>query len=267
MALLAGQGEARPERILRRFFSIFVQVWAQSHELNKRFLPRNKQIRILGSVNDAAYQEIEDRQAISGRFDFEFAANAINMSKQAMQQSLSEYGQAVFSPIALQSGIADPGGLYRFLADYGKALGVDPRRYINEPAPGVGQQPITADEAIAVILGGRMPVGAPAEPGGAMGHLMALEQFANADELMGQLSAEQADLFASYFRNIMALAQQQAQQQAALAEAAGQQQAGGQGQPGRPAEQPPDVGSDAMVSGGAELRDETLPGAGGGASQ
>ncbi len=265
MALLMGQGEARPERILRRFFFMLTEIWQQIHELNKRFLPREKQIRISGSADPKkpAYQEITNRSEINGRFDFEFGANAINMSKQAMQETLQQFGVAAFSPLMFQAGIAQADGLYRYVRDYGKALGIDPRRYVKAPSAAAEGPPITAGEAIAMILEGQMPAGTPGEPGGAFAHLQALEAFANTDE-MGLLNGSETQIFAQWFKRIAEMAQQQAEL-AAAAQAQQQQQAG---QPGRPQETAPTNGAESPpVSGSAELLDETLPGAGGGAQQ
>lgn len=270
MALLQGQGEARPERILRRFFMMLTEVWAQIHELNKRFLPREKQIRVLGTTTDesAAYQTIGSRSEINGRFDFEFSANAINMTKQAMQQALREFGAAAFSPLTLQAGIADPPGLYRYIRDYAKALGIDPRRYAKQP-PGTQEgPPISAEEALAVVLSGRMPFGHPAEAGGALEHMQALVAIANSDEVFGHLTGQQTELFGMWLKKIrdMAAAEMQQRQQLAIAaQQAQQQQAGAPGRPAETAEAPPQNGP--QVAAGNELIDESLPGAGGGAVQ
>ena len=271
MALLQGQGEARPERILRRFFMMLAEVWAQIHELNKRFLPRDKQIRIIGTASDetAAYDTISERSEIAGRFDFEFSANAINMTKQAMQQALQQFGATAFSPLTLQAGIADPAGLYRFVRDFGKAGGIDPRRYVKKP-PGVQDgPPISAEEAVAAALAGRMPRGYPSEPGGALEHLNILVAIANSDEIFGQFNGQQTEIFGMWLkkiRDIVLAETQQRQQLAIAAQEAQAQQAGGA--PGRPAEaaQAPPQGPQPVASGN-DLIDESLPGAGGGAAQ
>ena len=48
VSMLQAQGDARPERILRRLFIGLSQLWANIHDLNSAFLPRGKQIRISG---------------------------------------------------------------------------------------------------------------------------------------------------------------------------------------------------------------------------
>jgi len=45
MQSLLQQGDARPERILRRFFTGLAEIWQQFHELNKVFLPKQKMFR------------------------------------------------------------------------------------------------------------------------------------------------------------------------------------------------------------------------------
>jgi hypothetical protein len=96
MQAVLGQGDARPERILRRFMTWLAEVYAQMHELNQVFLPREKQYRVFGvaSQNEDPYRAVEDPSAIRGRFQFDFSANAMNTSKEAMQgRSTSSMGK------------------------------------------------------------------------------------------------------------------------------------------------------------------------------
>ena len=71
LALLTGQGESRPERLLRRFFIAFAQLWKLIHALNQAFLPKNKQYRISGyGPTKDPYQEVKDPLALKGVFQF-----------------------------------------------------------------------------------------------------------------------------------------------------------------------------------------------------
>src|SRR6185369_14317477 len=80
MQAVMGQGDARPERILRRFMMGMTEIYAQMHELNQRFLSPKKEIRISGisKRNEDPYRTIDGVDQIRGRFQFDFTANAMN---------------------------------------------------------------------------------------------------------------------------------------------------------------------------------------------
>jgi len=271
MALLAGQGEARPERILRRFFIGWTEAWTQIHELNKAFLPKGKQFRMVGAAapGEDPYEEITDQSQIAGRYQFEFKANVLNTTKAALQQSLDALIQVLVTPLAIEMGVVNPENLYRLFKDWASAHGQDATAYLNPPTPRAPLPLITAEQAAGVVMQGSMPVGTPTE--GALQHLMKIMQFKARAEQGGelQLDPSQMKILDTYIQQIEALAMQEAQQQA-LVQAAqqfaqGRQQAGGQ--PGRPAQGPPVAPQTPQVSGGNELLNESLPGAGGGANQ
>jgi hypothetical protein len=121
MSLAMGQGEARPERILRRFFTILSEMYGQIHRLNREFLPKEKQFRVMGvttSPDQDPYRKIDDTQKIKGVYNFTFDANAFNTSKMALQNNLEAIMRAVINPLALQIGAVDADGVYTLLADY-----------------------------------------------------------------------------------------------------------------------------------------------------
>lgn len=266
MQLIAGQGEARPERVLRRFFSLFTGVWQDMHRLNKRFLPPGKQIEMIGfqPPGEDPYLTIVDRADIDGDYRFDFKANILNTSKSARQEALGALMQTYLTELALQLGVIDPNGAYKLLRDFGRSLGQDVDQYLKPPTPDAAQPAILAEEALTSIYQGIEPAGVPAEAGGAMEHLQKLIMFAESDQF-GLFGPEQVQMLQIYLQQVMARAQAQ-QQQMMLQQAAGQMQMGGGGQPGAPASQP--MPADAMappqVSSGNELMDETLPTAGGG---
>ena len=260
IALLSGQGEARPERILRRFFGVLVEVWAVMHELNQSYLPKKKQFRMTGyrSKKDDPYREISDPRQIGGRFHFGFSANVLNISKQSLQQNLMMLSSYYISNLALQLGIIQPDGAYRFMRDLGEAFGQDPDKYLSAPHPNAMKRPIIAEEAIGTIISGGIPDGTPME--GAEAHLQRLIEFSQSDEFGLLDTQEKLQIFKGYVEDVreqMALEVRQAR----LAEAAGQM--GGMSQ-GGPEAAPPDM-TQPQVQGG-ELLDESLPGAGGGAN-
>ncbi len=268
MAMIASQGEARPERILRRYFMGLSDIWAQMHRLNQAFLPQGKKYRAVGvkRASEDPYREIGKRDEIAGGYDFEFQANILNTSKTAFSESLAGFGQVFISDLAFQVGILRPDGLYRWLRDLGKSRGLDPDKYISEPVPGALEQPIWAEEAFSAILDNEIPNGRPAEAGGYAEHLERLVKLVGSEQF-GLFTPEQVDIFKAYIQKISEQATVERQQAAvsnALQGAA--QQQGGQGQPGRPPEGPP-ASAQAAPLGPGEIADESLPGAGGGANQ
>jgi hypothetical protein len=281
MSLIAGQGEARPERLLRRFFGLLARIWRQIHERNRYHLPDEKRIRILGvrERGQDAYATIR-RDLVDAPFLFDFKANVLNTSKEAMQQGIDRVMSVGVSAIAIQLGITQPEGFYRMVRDHAKAWGADPDQYYTEPAPGAMKRRIFAEEAVSTIIDGGIPDGMPAEGGGAAEHLQKLMAFMdpNQDLIAGKevdfdefglLDApEKIAVFTQYTKDVAELAAQQ-QREAALSSAAAQfGQPGAQpaGPGGRPPEGPPQDPNEPVMQGPGELSDESLPGAGGGAN-
>ncbi len=267
-AMLTNQSEARPERILRRFFIGLAEMWYQCHTLNQYFLPEEKQVKIIGIKQpfENPFQTITTKDEIKGRFRFEFKANVFNASKQALQQSLQALLSTYVSELAFQLGLITPSGAYRLMVDWGKAWGQDPERYLTEPEPGLMRPDILAEEAISIIMQSVMPDGRPAEPGGAIEHFQKLQAFLSSENF-GLLSPNQVEIFKGWIGQVRNLAQAQAEQQRVI-QAAQQFQRGAQGGAGgRPPEQTPQVEGNPPLSGGGELLDESLPTAGGGGSQ
>jgi len=259
MQLLSSKGDARPERILRRFFSMLSEVWMQIHELNQHFLPKQKQYRITGRTdpNLDPYKTIESAEEISGRFRFEFKANILNSSKDVLQQGLGVLMQTYVSDLFLQLGLIKPEGVYRLAKDFGKSFGQDVDRYLESPVDDPYKQILTADEVIASIMDDVVPDANPAE--GWPVHTQNLLAFYQSDEL-GYLTPEQTQVLVQYIQMAAQRAQQVIQQQSI------QQSAGGMGQPGQPAQPQQAEQGQPPVSSSNELLDERLPGAGGGAN-
>lgn len=266
MQTIMSQGDARPERVLRRFFIGLAQIWKIIHTLNQAFLPKNKQYLISGvkePTNDP-YAKIDDKNQIAGAYLFKFSANALNTSKEAMQGALQTLMGVYVSQLALQLKVIDPDGIYRLFRDYGRSLGQDPDKYLNPPTPEAIEPKIFFEEALTEIMAGRLPTQAPAE--GPDIQLQKLNDFMNADEF-GHLPSEYVPIFKQYYEKIGQMVQR-AQQQAALM-AATQQFSGSQQPAGIPGPQPgppQNPGTQAPTpQQGNELADETLPSSGGGA--
>jgi hypothetical protein len=267
MQSVMGQGEARPERTLRRFFMCLSDVYAQMHALNQTFLPRNKQFRVHGVAKpgEDPFRSIDDPREIQGRFQFDFLANALNTSKEAIQEALEKLMATYVNPLLIQLGIVGPENVYQMARDYGKALGQDPDKYLTPPSPESMLPKLFAEEALSLIIAGQMPDGLPAEPS-AQEHMQKLMDFANTDQI-GFLTPLQVEVFKAYLTKLRQRMQEEMQRQAMMAAASQFQGGPGGGQPGTPGPQgtapidnaPPPVQRN-------ELLDETLPGAGGGAN-
>lgn len=265
MQTVLSQGDARPERVLRRFFIGLTQIWRIMHMLNSAFLPKNKQYKIGGYVEPGKdpFGSVKGPEAVAGSFMFDFSANALNTSKEALSMAYQDLLGVYASELAITLGIIQPDGVYRLLRDYGKSRGPDPDKYLTPPSPQALMPKVFAEEAIAMMMDGQIPQGAPAE--GAQVHLQKMIEFSESDEFGFMPNEYVATVFKPYAERVAQMAQQEMMQQQLLAAA---QQFGKQAQrPGMPGPQGqmPMQGGMPMVQGG-ELVDETLPGAGGGAN-
>jgi len=258
------EGEARPERILRRFLSGWLEVYKQIHELNQHFLPEKKAFRIIGirDPSDDPYREVDVFTDLQGRFDFDFSANVLNASKIAQQEVLEQAMATFISEIPLQLGIVTPDGIYRLMRDWGRTKGMRPEKYINKPSPEAMTAPVLAEEALMQIINGQMPKGAPME--GAQQHLDKLQQFAKS-EMIGYLDhPNKVEILRAYMKQTAErIKMDQLSKQAGEIGAA---QRGGRGQGGgeQGGGEPLDMSNPPVNDN--ELLDETLPTAGGGAN-
>lgn len=256
IAQLSAKGEARPERVLRRFFTGICQIWSLIHELNMHFLPDLKKIRIIGvkSAAEDPYQVITDKLEISGKFSFKFSANIFNSSKEMLQQGLGQLLGVYINPLAIQLGTIRADGVYRLLRDYGDALGQDADRYLSPPMPGANRPRILAEEALEQIVNNQIPDGWPAEEGGWVEHFEKLNAFVDSDNF-GFLNQQQIELlFKPYAQRVMEMARAQLQDMRVMEAAAQFQQQQQRGAPGRPAEGggAPGTGRP-FISGGNEM--------------
>lgn len=268
------QGDARPEHILRRFFSGLGEIHATWHDFNQALLPKQKEIRMVGIAKpgEDVYQTISDRSQIAGRFQFDFKATVLNMSKGLMAQSLGQLLSMTLQPLILQMGIAKPDGVYRLMRDLYKANGRDPDEYLSPPSPDASLPRLSAQEALTLVMMNREPVGLPSEAGGIQEHLEALSELP--ESLM--LDATQNMILQRWLDTLRKKMPQEAEMRQMMA-AAAQMQNGGGGQGGaqngggRPPEAPaelpqPGPAGNAMVSPNEQIN-ESLPTSGGGANQ
>lgn len=275
MQALLQQGDARPERILRRFFTGLVEIWTQFHELNQIFLPKEKKFRISSAVTKEKdpYVTITNREDITGRFEFEFGASILNTNRALAQSALGDMLGMLINPLLFQLGIVTPTNVYTLLADSIKARGQDPEKYITPPSndPMANGPKISLEDAIMSIMNGYFPYGSPMEP--LQEHLQKLQEFVKDPNNIGHFSPSQVQMLSQYAAQRIQEFQQQMQQAQMMANAAAmQQQVGGgpqgasDGKPGPKGQaSPPNmgVGGNPQVN-QREALDESLPGAGGG---
>lgn len=272
MAAMVSKAEARPERILRRFFSMIARIFELMHLLNQSYLPENKQIRITGAQRADAnpYLMIEDRVDVAGDFRFTFKANMYNTNRALLQENMQRILSFTANPLMIQLGITTPDKLYTTLARLVKSYGEDPQDHMNPPMGAQAGAMVTAEEALALLLSGTIPEGGPAEPDGWVGHLqgiMELQEDESFQMALDQAAPAVVPLITEYVKSVHQKAQAQIQQmQMAQNAQLLQQTAEGKDRGGRPQEQPNQSPTTPQISGAGELIDERLPGAGGGAN-
>jgi hypothetical protein len=260
------QGEARPERILRRFFKGIREIHGHMHRLNKHFLPEEKKFRVLDItqpdedpfVSISRHEDLKD-------FEFSFHASVLNSSKVMQQQALEAAMGMLITPLDLQFGTSTPDTIYRLKSDWLKAQGLRPEHYLQKPSPTASNPPIFASEALSAIMHDQVPAGPPAE-GDFDTHLAGFQAALGlVDEagvkLVDTLSDQQKQKVALYAQQVMAQKFAAEQQAAAMAAAQqfqdqqGNRQLGGApGGGGKKPETP-------MVNKN-EVQDETLPSSG-----
>lgn len=260
------QGEARPERLLRRFFLGLRDTFHLMFQLNRFYLDKKRVFRATGAVRPEEDPWISiDKADFSGRFDFDFSANVLNTSKAALQDALSQVLTLALSPLMLELGISTPESLFRITQDWVRALGQQPDKYLNEPTPGAGDKRLLAEEALAMLLRGEFPIGRPMEP--AEQHMQKLQQLLQGKDADGlsilqaiQAAPEDGVKLQVYLQIVAQriaeeqAAQQQLAQADQLAQQLQQQEPGTPSAPGRTAGQ-----GSGTLNGGGEALDESLP--------
>lgn len=271
MFALLRQGDARPERILRRFFSGLAEVYGQMHQLNKFYLPKEKEIRITGYKPDdeEAHRTIQGDE-IQGEYAFDFKASVFNTSPDALEAALNRLGSILLSPIAVQFGLVTPDKAYNLLADIVKSTKHEPGRYINQPDPESNVPKLLAEEVISAILEGELPEAKPLED--MTLHLQKMLEFvrmpATEQVSFQRLDPKRQGMIKTHILRVRQLIDKEAQRQqlvqaSMMAQRAMQPMGGGEMGGGGQLQVGP--GSNPQVQGN-ELLDESLPGAGGGAN-
>ncbi len=269
-AALMGQADIRADQILLRLFEGVAEIYMQIHSLNQRYLPSEKQYRVVGmpaSEGDDAYKTVSGPHQIAGRYDFHWKATLMNADKNQLPQLLLEIASVLISPLSLQMGWVDTEKGYALLREYIKSRHQDPDKFIVRPQGFLEQPGILAEEAINMILDHQKPQGKPLE--GAQSHLQKLIEFSQSDNF-GHLDAVGVNLFRQYLLSVKELmAQEQQKQQMMQAmqqfQMTVQQQLQGGGAPGQfmGTAAPPGLAGNPPVEAREHLS-EDLIGAGGG---
>jgi len=268
MQRVMAQGDARPERVMRRFFSGFKDVYRIIHELNQRMLPVGKQYRLMEpdlQTGANVYESVDDITHISGRMQFMFKAGMFNSDKATAQEVLQTLMQVLFNPLFLQMGVVGARGVLNLLTDFIKLVQYEPSRYLDQPQQGPQTMKITAEMVVELILMGRRPKGTVPEEGHEA-HIKKLQEYLSSPDA-AELTGLMQGLMQAYMGDLQQqMAQQQQQQQMLQAAQQFQQSMGGIGQGGTPGPQaqgpPPNTGiSGNAPLGQGELADESLPGA------
>lgn len=257
IAMIQGEGDARPERLLHRFFAGLAQAWRIMHEYNKRLLPPQKLIRAGSPSKDQENPYLEvNRDDLDGVYDFEFKANIFNTSRLALQDTLSQLYPIYVSEVAFLTGMSDANTVYTMTKKLTDAFGQDADE-LGLKSP-LGLPLVTFEEALEAIMDDQTPIGTPSE--GPVLHFQKLQEFAQS-EAFGFLTPSQIELFEQWSQLVEGVLVQTLQQQqlgAAANEGGGQAQQGRQVVSGEQSQQAPVEAN--------EIIDETLPTAGGGAS-
>ena len=268
MQNILSQGDARPERVMRRFFSGFRNVYRIMHELNQRFLPERKQFRLMEpdlQSGKAVYKAVDDVQNFSGRMQFVFTAGMFNTDKELAQQVMQTLMQTLINPMMLQLGIVGQQQILNLMIDFIKLLQREPSRYLQMPQEPDPTMMITAEEAVQLILYGRKPQGTtPAE--GIEAHMKKIADYLQRPETELEINQFTQGIFQAYLADLQGQLQKQQQQQQLMQKAQEFQQSIGGGNGAQPGPQAQGPAPNAGVSGNAplgqnELADETLPGA------
>lgn len=263
---LLGQGEARPERILRRFFTMWRDAFSLMHDLNQHFLPKGKQFRVVGTQlpNDDPYRQIGDPREIEGHFRFTFKPNVLNSSKQVMQQTLQSIMGLTMTDLGFQLGITDAETVYRQMSKLIRALGQEPLEFIKPPTEKSALPRFLASEAWQMFLDGQVPEGLPLEP--AEQHfqeLLRLEEVQRqlaAEDRTDGLSPRQIQALSAWKQRVSEIIAEERRQQQLLQAAQSFQQGQGGGEAGPRSTLDPSFNEPTPLNEN-ELLDEGLPGA------
>jgi hypothetical protein len=137
MQTVLSQGDARPERVLRRFFIGLTQIWRIVPHAQPG-VPAEEQavpdLRLQGAGKDP-YAWSTARTRFAGRLHVRLLGERPEHEQGSAAAALQDLMGVYVSQLAIQLGIIKPDGVYRLLRDYGRSKGQDPDKYLSPPTP------------------------------------------------------------------------------------------------------------------------------------
>jgi hypothetical protein len=202
---VVGESNANLDVFLRRMNKGWSQVLKYLFHLMQQNIEPGFQFRVLGDTGDDYWAQIESREELRGMYDFELESNSAN-SNRAIQQQVADFVlQLTSNPIDLQLGIVTPRERYEALKNAMKVRGIkEVSRYIREPQNLIKFTPMEilnrAVDGVDVRLSPDMDLA---------GIVELAQEFLSNDELLGQLTEQQA-------ASVMGLMQEAQQLMAAI---------------------------------------------------
>lgn len=200
-AAILQQGDVRADQLLLRLFSGLRQIAANFHRMNRHLLPPGKEIRLIGydGPREQGYQMIQGVEEIDAEVDFEFRPDFLLSNPAVLAQTMQSLLMVVGTPLAFQLGLTDASMFYTAVRDYVKALRLDHKRYVRPPTQ-EGFPPILWEEALSLLLSGKLPQGPPLE--GLEAHFAKIQAFMQTDQFGLLNTPEKLELFRVYVQNL-----------------------------------------------------------------
>lgn len=210
---IVGETNANLDVFLKRLNRGFTQLLKYLFHLMQVKLPPGFQFRILGDDGSQYWQKIESPSELSGMYDFELDSNSSNSNPQIQQEKAAQLVQITSNPLYLQIGIVSPINVYEALKNQLQVNGIrNVSRYITKPQ-GQTRRYTPEDILKAILAGVDLPLDPTQDLEGIINFLGG--QVLDNDDIMGQLSEEQAMAVAAKLQEAQqlldALEQQRAQ--------------------------------------------------------
>ena len=185
---LLGEANANLDVYLNRLNQAWRRVLKHLLHMLQQRIPEGLSFRITGDTGSDYWRTIKNAQDISGDFDIDISPNSSNSNPLVQDETSNQVLQLLLNPLALQTGIVSPAGIYEAMKAKLKAMGVkDWGRYIQKPE-GYNYIPSPEDEANRVLRGIAVPVSPQMDH---QGFLQYYAEIDGNDELLGQFNEEQ----------------------------------------------------------------------------
>lgn len=208
---LVGEGNANLDVYLRRMNRGWQRAINYIFHMLQHRMPKGFQFRILGDSGDDYWQQIDDKEALEGQYDFELCSNSANSNKQIQLEVANQIVQLTGNPLDVQLGIITPLERFEALKNLLQVSGVkDFARFINKPN---NQMRIFSPEEIGnrVLAGINTQLGPEQDLQGFIDYFQHIHDH---DELLGQFNEEQTIMLARKAKEAEAMLQAMQQQAA-----------------------------------------------------